>query len=742
MDSLSSNTVLTAQSFIHTHDSSSKNLKNSKFSKQKDHQPEKEQILFRKQDGKAWVIIVREPSGGIKAYTEQQGLNRKALSLKGIPSYLPLENISKAKAVLSGSRLVLSDYQIEVLPGLKGGMMREENHGEATAPAEYYCAVTHELMEDPYSNELGNTYEKSVLEALLKTTKKDPLTRQPFQHIFPNRMLKAAIQTWKEQNLAVIKPGFPYMQLRNLPTAQRFLKLAQEFENENNLVEAEENYKKALKYTDDPKDYNQYTQFLGKLRSHQKVYKAYLELGKLYEKNNQLLEAKASYEEAKVLFPEKEEILKIIVDAARKIKDTDELVKALKALVCLHEKNNHLDQASENYEEIFGLSKERSALERLFTLYEKLQNEEKKFEVQKRLFELELAETPDKLSIYDSYKKFLKANGYLEAAAAVKKRFLNKLDSQKGLTDRLIQLISDQTTAIATINAQNIQQVDQQAVLIEKINLLNLQLNSMSHQIKLLKNPPLFTLDLSNNPNLTDKKFESILLATFSNVGVLNLAKCHQLTYISLKLLAKKFTNLAALNLSECKNIVHGITIDQILDIFPLQKLTGLTELNLNNCGIKDYDWLKSLKNLTILNLSQCNLTSKIDDEWNWDNMLPITTKKIIDHGLKHIASLIALTELNLSKCILVDGSLKKLKNLRALIKLNLARCRIVSDTDLNLKTFENLNITKIELELFQSLTDLTDLDLDNCKITEKRKQFLQEQLPNTCIKWISVYRS
>jgi hypothetical protein len=143
MDTLSPNTVLNAQSFAYSNDSSSINLETSRFANQRSQHQAKEQTLFRQQDGKAWVVIVREPSGSIKAYTEQQGLSRKTLSLKGIPSYLPLENINKAKAVLSSSRLLLSDYHIEVLPDLKGGMIREEDHEGTIAPAEYYCSVSY-----------------------------------------------------------------------------------------------------------------------------------------------------------------------------------------------------------------------------------------------------------------------------------------------------------------------------------------------------------------------------------------------------------------------------------------------------------------------------------------------------------------------------------------------------------------------------------------------------------------------
>jgi tetratricopeptide (TPR) repeat protein len=839
MDILSPNTVLTAQSFAYSNDNRLFNLKSSRSSKQGNHTQEKEQTLFRKQDGKAWVVIVREPSGGIKAYSEQEALKRKALALKGIPSYLPLENISKAKDLLSSSKLLLSDYQIEVLPGLKGGMMREENHGEAIAPAEYYCAVTHELMEDPHSNELGNTYEKSVLEALLKTTKKDPLTRQFFQHIFPNRMLKTLIQNWKEQNLAVVKPGFPYIQERNTATAQRFLRLAQEFENENNSIEAEENYKKALKYTDDPRDYKQYAQFLGKLRSHEKTYKAYLELGKLYEKNNQLVEAKTSYEAAKVLFPEKEELLKIIVDAARKLKNTNEVVKALKALAGLYEKNNRLDQATENYEEIFKLSEERSVLERLSILYGQQQNKEKCFEIQKHLFELELEEQPDKLSVYDSYKKFLKANGQTETAAYVKKRFLQKLDGQKGLTDRLIGLVENQASLICTLTTQNeivLQQLDQiklqsqqqnQNVLLNQlsqqiisltqnvesklsqnlreiseqklsinkliqsvnsqtsatINLraqsvfikeISSQINTISSQIESLKKPPLYTLDLSTNPAITDIKFKSVLSKHISNIGVLVLKDCYSLTDNSVKLLTKKFINLTSLDLNSCNKLT-----DQSLEA--LRDLTALSTLNLGGSFQITYKGLRLLKNLTALTSLDFNCNIRINDQ-SLEAIKDLATlsslnlssscdgrNEITDKGLESIKNFTALSLLDLSLCRITDQGLESIKNLTTLTSLNLPYCRITDKglevlkglitltsldlsschniTDKGLKYLEGLtkltklklrrceNITDTGLESIKRLTALTSLRLEDCSdITDKGLKALKAALPKVCV--------
>jgi tetratricopeptide (TPR) repeat protein len=168
----------------------------------------------------------------------------------------------------------------------------------ANAPSQYYCPVTLEIMKEPYSNELGHTYEKEILGILIKEGRADPLTQQPFQQMFPNIGIKQLIQTWKEQNALIIQPGYPYMAERNSTTAQRFLSIAKEFSDEGNFVEAEENYKKALKYTDQPEAYKQYAELIARTNNKEKADRAFYELDQLYKQNNQIIEVKTNYEQS------------------------------------------------------------------------------------------------------------------------------------------------------------------------------------------------------------------------------------------------------------------------------------------------------------------------------------------------------------------------------------------------------------------------------------------------------------
>jgi hypothetical protein len=128
MDSLSPNTVLTSKSFVY---SNSDNQHQTTF---KDTCPYKKQnndytapnVLFRKQSGDAWIIIVRQSSGNVQGFFEKKEGSIKPMHLKGVPRQLQVAHIEKAKATFTGSRFSLTDSQIEVVPSLKGGMKKPE----------------------------------------------------------------------------------------------------------------------------------------------------------------------------------------------------------------------------------------------------------------------------------------------------------------------------------------------------------------------------------------------------------------------------------------------------------------------------------------------------------------------------------------------------------------------------------------------------------------------------------------
>jgi len=69
-------------------------------------------------------------------------------------------------------------------------------------PFNFLCPITLNVMKDPVTSPSGQTYERSAIEQVLLTNAVDPLSQKlcTKADLVPNISLKAAIDTWKEQN--------------------------------------------------------------------------------------------------------------------------------------------------------------------------------------------------------------------------------------------------------------------------------------------------------------------------------------------------------------------------------------------------------------------------------------------------------------------------------------------------------------------------------------------------------------
>ena len=67
-------------------------------------------------------------------------------------------------------------------------------------PGEYFCSISHELMEDPVFTASGQTYERDTISQWLRTKQTDPISnaRLPNKKLVPNFALRGAIEQWKE----------------------------------------------------------------------------------------------------------------------------------------------------------------------------------------------------------------------------------------------------------------------------------------------------------------------------------------------------------------------------------------------------------------------------------------------------------------------------------------------------------------------------------------------------------------
>lgn len=212
-------------------------------------------------------------------------------------------------------------------------------------------------------------------------------------------------------------------------------------------------------------------------------------------------------------------------------------------------------------------------------------------------------------------------------------------------------------------------------------------------------------INLPNLANLTKIDFgESYItdrgLKNLStNLQILNLSECNDLTKVGIGHIAKRLNKLKSLNLAFCNFDISLGNIEH------LPAHTSLTDLNLSqNDEISD-DGLKNLpQNLKILYLKQCN--------------------KITDIGISYITKRLSnLKSLNLSRCNKI--TLKGLNELTTLTHLDVNDCKLDVDRSIgflslltNLITLDigdNFEITSKSTQYLTGLIKLTDLNVGRC---------------------------
>ena len=126
--------------------------------------------------------------------------------------------------------------------------------------------------------------------------------------------------------------------------------------------------------------------------------------------------------------------------------------------------------------------------------------------------------------------------------------------------------------------------------------------------------------------NVSDANF----LKGLENLKSLDLAKCSDI-FPTINALTR-LTNLRKLNLFGCKDIIQGLSF--------LRNCKKLFSLDLGNCKIVDYSWLKELKGLQRLSLKKCKF---LDLSGREDGVLDLSFLK----ALKDLV-LLDITEVNL----------------------------------------------------------------------------------------------
>ncbi len=240
-----------------------------------------------------------------------------------------------------------------------------------------------------------------------------------------------------------------------------------------------------------------------------------------------------------------------------------------------------------------------------------------------------------------------------------------------------------------------------------------------STDIASLKN--LTSLNLDRCYNISDLDID--ILKDLKFLIFLSLAQCTKITDKALKLIGENFLNLKELNLSQCTKITP-IGIGTIAKYLEKLQVLNFDDCNLNDEAINALCCGK-LSDLISLYLSRCS--------------------EITDEALKSIGKkFLKLTELNVFKCskittIGIDAIATGSTNLKV---LNFSECELDNQATNTLfgKLFDltSLNLSgcsKVTGEgwplLKNDLPNLTELDLDDCKITNLAIQGIGERFKN-----------
>lgn len=195
--------------------------------------------------------------------------------------------------------------------------------------------------------------------------------------------------------------------------------------------------------------------------------------------------------------------------------------------------------------------------------------------------------------------------------------------------------------------------------------------------------------------------------------------------------LLKDFSNLKVLNLSGCTNI----TSDALSNL-----PKSLTKLNLRGTHIMDTGCLfhykyKNRKNLIALDLSDSEITDDGLKNLRYGNGNSLTNLNLGDTKIGNVGLRYAvrkcpdLTELDLSGCFNIENDgFRTIAKCSKLTALDLSKCRKITDGALKLlpKTINKLSLSGCEeitddglLYIAEHFPDLTVLDLSNTKVTD-----------------------
>lgn len=107
-----------------------------------------------------------------------------------------------------------------------------------TTPEGFICPISHQIMDDPYIDTDGNSYEHSAIVEWLTTRQISPITRRPLfpESLVPNRVLKTLIDEYKASLLPTTEVQSPV--IPESPLSRKPILLVAVIDNSGSMGEA------------------------------------------------------------------------------------------------------------------------------------------------------------------------------------------------------------------------------------------------------------------------------------------------------------------------------------------------------------------------------------------------------------------------------------------------------------------------------------------------------------------------
>lgn len=250
---------------------------------------------------------------------------------------------------------------------------------------------------------------------------------------------------------------------------------------------------------------------------------------------------------------------------------------------------------------------------------------------------------------------------------------------------------------------------------IRKIQVLSLK-DDLKHLVHNMNN--IECLNLKGCYNVTDGCISEAFVTTMSTLTVLNVSLCKQVTDVSVEIISRFISNLEVLDLGGCCNITNDALR------FCAEGLMCLKNLNIRSC--------RHVSDLGIAHIS--GLTESVAGNTDLNNLSLQDCQKITDVALSNIArGLQKLEVLNLSFCCGVrDIGLAHLASLKCLKKINLRSCDNIGDEGVSTLAYGCSFLTSLDvsfcdrisddslIHIAHSLYNLKHLELGSCCITDE----------------------